>query len=74
MTPRPRMMKGRTMDLPRTLLTREDLPAKRAHRFGLKSVTPATQRPNGPWMGGGSWEESCGNNVFVAPDNCDSLL
>lgn len=59
---------------PRTNLTLDELPTKVAHRFGLKSVAETTQKPNGHWMTGSEWEEQCGTNLKVAPDNCDIAL
>jgi hypothetical protein len=62
------------MAVPRNTLTRSELPAKRAYRFGLASVTETTSAANGHWMFGADWLESCGTNVLVAPNNCDPLL
>lgn len=59
---------------PRNTLTRSQLPAKQAHRFGLGSVAEVESVPNGHWMFGADWLESCGSNVLVAPNNCDPLL
>lgn len=59
---------------PRTQLTRSDLPTKTPHRFGLKSVARSEQKSNGHWMFGSDWQESCGTNLLVAPDNCDPVL
>lgn len=62
------------MAQPRTILDRTAVPAKTAHRFGLKSVTAVKQEANGHWMFGSEWQESCGANIKVAPDNCDLAL
>ncbi|HQW88947.1 MAG TPA: hypothetical protein PK478_03800 [Nitrospira sp.] len=59
---------------PRNTLTRSQLPAKEAHRFGLGSVAQVESVPNGHWMFGADWLDSCGSNVLVAPNNCDPLL
>lgn len=59
---------------PRTQLNRTDLPTKTPHRFGLKSVARSEQKANGHWMFGSDWQESCGTNLLVAPDNCDPAL
>jgi hypothetical protein len=59
---------------PRNTLTRSELPAKKAHPFGLASVAAVESVPNGHWMFGADWLESCGSNVLVAPNNCDPLV
>ena len=59
---------------PRNYLTRTDLPKKTAHRLGLGNVSVTDRVANGHWMFGADWQESCGTNVLVAPNNCDPLL
>jgi hypothetical protein len=53
------------------VLDRSALPAKKVHRYGLQSVASLDTQPNGHWMYGSRWQEACGTDVFVAPDNCD---
>jgi hypothetical protein len=62
------------MTVPPQVLDRTALPAKSVHRFGLRSVASLDTQPNGHWMFGNRWQESCGTNVLVAPDNCDPAI
>ena len=55
---------------PSTILTTADLPTVRPHRFGLQNSADAQQAARVGVGFGFEWMESCGDNVFVAPDNC----
>lgn len=57
-----------------TVLSETDLPTRQSHRFGLKAVATEALANNRDLIAPLEWQESCGTNVRVAPDNCDPLL